>query len=884
MDALPHRRPRSLARRTNALAALPLAALPLATALPLAAALTLASALTLAAALPAAVAGQTIAEHTEGMQRHDGFVPFHWDDAEGRLYLEIDRLGQDFLYLRSLATGIGSNALGLDRGEIFEELIARFERTGPTIHLVLQNPGFRAETNRTEALARSVEESFPTSTLASWHIVAEENGRALVDATDFFLQDAVDLAGRLEGDDQGTFRVDAQRSRIHLPRTRAFPENTEVEASLTFASTDPGPEIRAHTPDGRSLTVRQHHSFVQLPDDGYRTRPFDPRIGVYAASFFDYGKSFDEEYETRYAVRHRLQKRNPGAARSEPVEPIVYYLDPAVPEPYRSAFVEGGEWWNRVFEAAGWIDAFRIEDMPADMDPMDARYNVIQWVHRTEAGSSIGPSFRDPRTGEIIKAAVRMDSHRSLADYNLYAGAVPATAGGGAGGSAWGSGAATRSAAAGGAAAANDAWHRAGEEVFLGAGGGLDWMTRLAPDVTAEEFAMARRRQHSAHEIGHTLGLAHNFIAASYGRASVMDYPAPLIELVGDEIRMADAYREGPGAYDTLAIRWAYTEFAEGDEEAGLEAIVQDGMERGLAFITNSDESASSSYPDASTWINGSDVLDELERVVAVRQALLDRFDETAIEPGEAMWRLGERFVPVYLHHRFQLGAAIKEVGGMAFRYGVRGDQVPVTEIVPAERQRRALDLLVSTLSPAALDVPEEVLTLLAPRPFGHASIRVDFDSEAGPAFDHLGVARTLSRMVVGGVLHPERMARVAAFSERDASLPTTTEVVQRLVDGTWTGADGGPLARVVQRELVDALIDLAANEGATVEGRAAAEWGLRRIAARADAAVAGADPTTQAHLQLAAADVRRFLDRRYEGGARSDALNAPPGVPIGSR
>jgi hypothetical protein len=824
---------------------------------------TLASILLCAAGLPTITAAQTLAERTADMERQDGFVPFHWDDAEGRIYLEIDRFGQDFLYLRSLATGIGSNALGVDRGEIFDEFIARFERSGSAVHLVLQNPGFRAATNRTDALTRSVEESFPTSTLASWPIVAEEGGRALVDATGFFLEDAVDLSGRLERAGQGTFRIDAERSRMHMPRTRAFPENTEVEATLTFASTAPGSEIRAHTPDGRALTVRQHHSFVQLPDDGYQPRAFDPRSGVYAMSFFDYGKSFDEEYVTRYAVRHRLQKRDPGAERSEPVEPIIYYLDSAVPEPYRTAFVEGGEWWNLVFEAAGWIDAFRIEDMPEDMDPMDARYHVIQWVHRTEAGSSIGPSFRDPRTGEIIKAAVRMDSHRSLADYNLYAGALPATAGGG-------------------SAPTPRDWGDPEPEVFLGAGGGLDWMTRLAPDVTAEEFAMARRRQHSAHEIGHTLGLAHNFIAASYGRASVMDYPAPLIESVGGEIRMADAYREGPGAYDTLAIRWAYTEVPESAEGAVLEAIIQDGMERGLAFITNSDENAASSYPNATTWINGSDVLDEFERIIGVRRVLIDRFDESAIDPGEAMWRLGERFVPVYLHHRFQIDAVVKEIGGMAFRYGVRGDAEPVTELIPGDRQRRALDLLIASLSPGELDVPEDVLRVLAPRPFGHAPIRVSFDSEAGPAFDHLGVARTLSRMVLGGVLHPRRMARVAAFSERDTSLPTTTEVVGRLVDGTWTGSDG-PLQRVVQRELVDVLMNLAGEAGATVEARAAAEWGLRRIAARADQVTADAEGPAQAHLQLAAADIQRFLDRRYEGGARSDPLAPPSGVPIGN-
>jgi hypothetical protein len=576
---------------------------------------------------------------------------------------------------------------------------------------------------------------------------------------------------------------------------------------------------------------------------------------------------------TRWAMRHRLQKSDPNAAMSEPVEPIIYYLDPAVPEPYRTAFKAGGEWWNEIFGAAGFVDAFQIHDMPSEMDPMDARYHVIQWVHRTEAGSSIGPSFVDPRTGEIIKAAVRMDSHRSLADYNLYAGALPATGSMEQGAGAWG--------------AADTRF--GGSEAFLGEGGGLDWMAQLAPDVTGEEFTMARRRQHSAHEIGHTLGLAHNFIAASYGRASVMDYPAPLIELEGDEIRMGNAYREGGGAYDTLAIRWAYSEFDEDEEEAALAAIVTEGMERGLKFITNADENAASSYPDATTWINGTDVLDEMDRLVDVRRALIDRFDEQAIAEGEPMWRLGERFVPVYLHHRFQLGAVVKTIGGMDFRYGVRGDPLPVTEVIDGARQRRAMEQLTAALSPASLDVPEDVLRMLAPRPFGYAEIRKDFESRAGPAFDHLGIARTLSRMVLGGVFDEPRMARVAAFHERDPSLPSPEEVVGHFVEALWANGTGA-VARVPQRELVDVLIDLASSRTGTVEARAAAEWGLRRIGERAATLVASgggsAAPASAeaAHAQLVASDITRFLERRFEGGERTDALAAPSGTPIGSR
>ncbi|HUH13837.1 MAG TPA: zinc-dependent metalloprotease, partial [Longimicrobiales bacterium] len=745
-----------------------------------------------ALALPGPAATQTgIAAATRALDSQDGYFPLHWDAQRGRLLLEIPRLDEDFLYLTSLATGVGSNALGLDRGEIMDEAIARFQRVGPRVLLVLQNPGFRAQRSATEALRRSVEESFPTSIVGSFDIVAEEGGRVLVDATAFFLRDAIDLTASLAN--QGGFRLEPQRSAIWLPRTRAFPENTEVEAALTFTSDRPGPEIRRHTPDGRSLTVRQHHSLVKLPEPGFEPRLFDPRSGIFSVSFYDFGKPFDEDFVTRYAVRHRLVKRDPGAAMSEPVEPIVYYLDPAVPEPYRSAFKEGGEWWNRVFEAAGFIDAFRIEDMPADMDPMDARYNVIQWVHRTQAGSSIGPSFRDPRTGEIIKAAVRMDSYRSHANYDVYAGA---------------------------------------------AGTEGDWIAGMDPGVSPEAFVMSRRRQHSAHEIGHTLGLAHNFIAISYGHGSVMDYPAPVIRVTDGRLDLSGAYRDGAGAWDTVAIRYAYEPVPAGMSEAAfLNGLLVEAQEQGWHFITNPDAGADNAHPAATWWVNGSDMLDELERVTEVRRFLIDRFDERAIETGEPLHKLQERFAPVYFHHRATYEAAIKTIGGMEYRYAVRGDPLPATTLLPPDRVERALDLLLAALQPAELAIPERVLAQLAPRSYGWVGGRTEFESAASPAFDQIGAARTLASDIVGGILHPARAARVVAFHARNPALPSLVDVVERLVDGTWGVRAGGQhaeLQRVVQRVVVDELLDLASHDDATPEARAAAEWGLRRVLARA--------------------------------------------------
>jgi len=795
-------------------------------------------------AAPAAAQVPAITAYTAGMEREDGFFPLHRDAATGRLLMEV-RPDVEFLYLTSLTTGLGAGDLGLDRGMIGGEYLARFARVGARVRLVLANPQFRARSDNA-ALVRSVTESFPTSTVAAFDILAESDGRLLVDLTPLALSDVMDVVGSLRLADQGTFRVDRDRSAIGMAGSKAFPRNTEIDAALTFTSDNPGRLVRQHAPDGRALTLREHLSFVQLPDPGYRPRAFHPQAGYFPMTFWDFAKAFDDDYPTRYLTRHRLVKRDPGAARSDPVTPIVYYLDPGIPEPYRTAFRDGAGWWARVFEAAGFTNAFRVEDMPPGMDPLDARYHVIQWVHRTDPGYSIGPSFVDPRTGEIIKAAVRMDSYRSQMDYDIYAGTIPVRAG------------------------LDD--------------GDAAWLASLAQGSDAEAFAMARRRQHAAHEVGHTLGLAHNFVTQSYGRASVMDYPAPLIRLADGRLDLRDAYRSGPGAWDTLAIRYGYTEFPADREAAELERLLAEARQRGLLFITNPDEAEAGSYPAATTWVNGADMTAELQRVMAVRRLMLDRFDETAIKPGEPMYLLGTRLARAYLHHHFTLGAAVKTVGGMEFRYAVRGDGLAPTAVIPGDRQRAALAAVLDALEPEALAVPERVLRLIPPRPFGFGTDARQFRSAAAPAFDQLAMARSLAGDIVGRLLHPQRLGRVAAFAARDPSLPTLGEVMGTLLERTWgvePGGDGAVLRRVAQRAVVDGLIDLAADSTAAVEPRAAAEWSLARIEEIAEQQnpLSGDDA---AHLALVLSDVARFLDRTDGPTGRSRRFPTPAGDPIG--
>ncbi len=825
---------------------------------------------------------------TRSFTKQDGFFPLYWDDHRARLFIEIpgNLLDVEFLYLIGMGTGGGMNGPRLDRSQVGDEHIARFERVGPKIHFVLLNHRFVSTDPDKPELAHSVMESFPVSVVGSFDIAAEKNGSYLVDATSYFLNDAFDVRRLFRNSNLGTYRVETSRSYIYMPRTKSFPENTEIEAAITLSSDNPSWTIRRHAPDGRSVTMRQHHSLVKLPDNDFRPRKYDPRGGYLNISFHDYSKGFDEDLITRYAVRHRLEKKDPGAEISEPAKPITYYMDPAIPEPYRTAFREGMEWFNGVFEAAGFRNAFVLKDMPEDMDPMDARYNVVMWVHRSEAGASIGPTFRDPRTGEIIKAAVRMDSHRSLVNFNQYAGFLPALESAGL-------------SSGGGSVESAGMGDGFGSLNSLGTGdpeGALEWMATLDPHIDAEEFVMSRRRQHAAHELGHTLGLAHNFAAESMGRASVMDYPGAHVRLRDGRLDLSQAYAPGPGVFDTLSIRWGYTQFDTPEqEEAGLNAIIQVGLEKGIYHLSAPHTRPFGSHPQVQAWALAEDPMSELREIMEVRRFLMEHFDERAIREGEPMFLLRERFVPIYVMHRFLLSSVTKHIGGMEFRYALRGDgQVP-TQIIPAEKQREALQTLLTALHTDELTVPERILELMAPAPWGYSEDDRSFSSPATPAADQLEFARALSARIFSELLEPRRTARLIAFADRDPDLPTLEEVLETVTRQMFGPANTGELSlwmreetrpairRIVQRMYVEALMEAAGSSQTVAEARAAAEWELGRISGRIDVileTVSGsAADSGRASASKAAAvsqytlmqqDIRRFLrDGTFEPDIR---------------
>ncbi|HSG49344.1 MAG TPA: zinc-dependent metalloprotease [Longimicrobiales bacterium] len=783
----------------------------------------------------------TIEAKTEEMTRVDGFIPVYFEESTGKLWLEISRFDQEILHYVSLPSGLGQNDLGLNRGDLGPSQVVVFKRVGRTV--LMEEPNHRYRAISDDPLERkSVDDGFPTSVHWGFTVAAETGDRVLVDATDFFMRDAHGVIPTLRRANQGTYRVEKSRSAVHLPRTRGFPRNTEVEILLTFVTDQAGGLVRSVTPTPEAMTVRQHHSFVQLPELGeYEPREFDPRAGYGGIAFYDYASPIGEPLVRRYIRRHRLERRDPAAAVSEPVEPIIYYLDPGTPEPVRSALLEGGSWWNQAFEAAGYRDAFRVEMLPADADPMDARYNVIQWVHRSTRGWSYGNSITDPRTGEILKGHVTLGSLRVRQDYLIGEGLTAP-------------------------------YQEGGED---------------ADEVLG--MSLHRIRQLSAHEIGHTLGLSHNYIASAQrdaGTMSVMDYPHPRINLAGDgSVDLSDPYDTGIGEWDKVAITYGYADFPSGtDEQAALEEILLEAEARGVTFITDQDSRpAGSAHPQAHLWDNGSDVARELQRMMDVRRVALDNFGEAVIREGRPMAEMEEALVPLYLHHRYQAEAAAKIVGGLYYTYALRGDGQEPRRWVPGEAQDAALDALMRTLRPGELKIPQAVLQNLPPRPPGSEPSAELFRRWTGLVFDAVSPAAAAADGTLQFLLQEERAARLVQQHALNDELPGLLDVLDQLWE-TLFDQDAGDgygreIQRTVQRVYVQRLMGLAQDAGMP-QVRSLATWELARIADRIQANVASDE--ANAHRYTLRTDIQRFLERPMAPTELPRQPDMPPGSPIG--
>ncbi|MFQ5709973.1 MAG: zinc-dependent metalloprotease [bacterium] len=782
----------------------------------------------------------TIAEKTKTMQKFPGYFPFYWDAKEGKLWLEIDKWDTEFLYINSLAGGVGSNDIGLDRGQLGDTRVVKFERIGPKVLLIQPNYGYRAITDN-PAERKAVEEAFAQSTLWGFEVAAEENGRVLVDASGFFQRDAHDVIGVLKRTKQGNYKLESSRSAFYLDRTRNFPKNTEVEVTLTFVGDSPGNFVRQVVPTPQAITVRQHHSFVQLPDEHFEKRAFDPRAGFFGISYQDYATPISEPIVKRFIARHRLKKKDPTAKVSEAVQPIVYYVDSGAPEPIRSALMQGAQWWNQAFEAAGYKNAFQVKILPEDADPLDVRYNVIQWVHRSTRGWSYGGGVIDPRTGEIIKGHVSLGSLRVRQDFLIAQGLL--------------------------------APYESGKPA--------------SPQM--QEMALARLRQLAAHEVGHTLGLAHNFAASVSDRASVMDYPHPLVKINGDgSFDLSEAYDTGIGEWDKVAIAYGYQDFpSNASEQDELQRIISAALSRGLLFITDQDaRPAGGAHPLAHLWDNGSNAADELQRIMHVRKLALNRFSENNIRERAPLATLEEVLVPVYMFHRYQVDAASKLLGGLYYTYALRGDSQTSTEMIPPGLQRKALDALLATLTPEALALPEPILQLIPPRAFGYSRSRETFNIRTGLTLDPLAIAETAAQMTVNFILHPQRAARLVEYHARDAKYPGLNEVIDRLIVSTWKAEHGTgyrtEIRRVVDTVVLNDLMALSADETAATQVRAIAALKLDELKSWLSTQMEQIkDASQRAHVHFAIAQIRRFQEHP-EALHFTKPVDPPAGSPIG--
>lgn len=779
----------------------------------------------------------TIEEKTKDLKKYEGFLNFYWDENAGKIWLEVDKLDTEILYITSLPAGLGSNDVGLDRGLLGSERIIKFSKTGRKILLIQPNYNYRAITTD-PAEKRAVEQSFAQSTLWGFVTEAESANHYLVDATDFLLRDAMQVTNRLRSNQQGNYTLDKTRSAIYLPRTKNFLQNTELEATLTFVNGDgnTGNYVNSVAPSAEAITLRLHQSFVQLPDNDYKPRVFDPRSSYIPVSFYDYSTPVSEPIEKFYITRHRLKKKDPTAAISDPVKPIIYYLDNGTPEPIRSALMEGAGWWNQAFEAAGYKNAFQVKLLPEDADPMDVRYNIINWVHRSTRGWSYGASVTDPRTGEIIKGNVTLGSLRVRQDYLIASGLL------------------------------------------------APYEIDIPTDDKMLKMALQRLKQLAAHEVGHTLGLMHNYAASISNRASVMDYPHPQAKLnAAGEIDISDAYDNKIGEWDKVSIAFGYRDFPPGAPEVSmLDKILTDAYNRNLQFISDRDARAAGGlHPQAHLWDNGNNAVTELKEVMKIRNKALSNFGERNIRPHIPMAMLEDALVPVYFYHRYQIEAVTKLIGGMYYTYALRGDGQTITRALSKEEQVKALNVIIDCLDPKFLQLPDRIAKLIPPRPAGYDFSRELFKKRTGLAFDVLSPAETAADLPLSFLFNTERLNRMVQYEISSNGLGVS-EMINTLIAKTWKASRLTGMERLIQLQteqvLLTYLLSASVNDNNSFAVKSIFKKTLNELKIFIEAQnKTTLDETYKGHLLLA-------LERMKDPAGAKPAIHKeiPPGAPIG--
>lgn len=764
-----------------------------------------------------------------GLDHRAGFIDLYVDKNENKVLAKLPKADEEGVSLRLIHTarltaGLGSNPVGLDRGWGDSGKIIVFRKLGNKVIIEAENTLYRADPNN-PLEERAVRESFARSFLASADIMSGSDG-LLIDLTDFLTSDVLNLQQYLKNRGEGNFSISKDRTLVDTANVFAFPDNVEMDVFFTLSSPKPGREFSTTAANGRDATLIQHHSFVRLPEEGYTPLEADPRTGAIEVVHYDYSAELSDQIETHIARRYRLQKNEAG----DTINPIVFYIDSGAPEPIRSALIEGAEWWKEAFAAAGYPDGYSVEVLPEDAHPLDIRYNVVQWVHRQTRGWSYGGGVSDPRTGEMLKGHVNLGSLRVRQDRMIFEG-LAGTA-----------------------------------------------KTDTGADDDPVELALDRIRQLSAHEVGHALGFAHNFAASTYGKGSVMDYPAPDVRVTNGQMDFSNTYGVGVGEWDKFAAIWLYGDLSDDEREA----VVQSALDRGLAYVADTDgRSVGTAHPLGNVWDNGADPIKALEEAMAVRKLALDNFGADRIHPGQPISDLNKVIVPIYLYHRYQTAAAAKYIGGMSFNYGIKGDGQEGAEIVAPADQRRALGAVLGTLDPKVLDIRDETLALLTPSLVSYSiadSDRELFRRTAYPAFDVTAAADTAADLTFDVLLNPRRAARLIEFKRRDADnlglmdvLQTTRAYVMRRPANDRTGE----IAKTVQARFAFALMDLS-NSDATPSVKARTDKVLRDIRGDLNAGGTG-------HGAWLVSQINAHLERTaLPQTPVVEAKTLPPGGPIG--
>ena len=771
----------------------------------------------------------------ENLKKFDGFFDFHYSEDRGEIYLEVDTLDTEFLYVHSLSTGLGSNDLGLDRGQLGEGVLVKFVKSGNKILLIQQNIKYRANTDNLLE-KKSTEQAFGKSVLFGFEIKETKGETYVIDFTPFLMLDAHGVAQNLKRNKEGIYKLDKTRNTVWMENTKAFPKNVEFEAMLTFVGQPIGKKLRTVIPDARSVTVIQHHSFVALPELGYKTRDFDPRCGSYPMSYLDYSTPVWEPIKKRFITRHRLEKKSNSGNTGlvEAVEPIVYYLDPGTPEPIRSALIEGASWWNEAFTAIGYNDAFQVKLLPEGADMMDLRYNVIQWVHRSTRGWSYGSTINDPRTGEIIKGHVSLGSLRIRQDF-LIAQALM----------------------------------------------NKPFAERDDNYKPMLEMALARIRQLSAHEVGHTIGFAHNFAASTINRASVMDYPHPTLSLKNGEVDFSNAYAKGIGEWDKLTVAYSYGDVPDSvDEKTALTSLLDDAFSKGMRFISDSDaRSQGGAHAKGHLWDNGENASKELLDLLELRKTAIANFSKDNIRKGEPFSVLEDVFVPLYFYHRFQTEATIKLIGGMNYEYSVKGDVFKPSTVLSAKEQTKALSAVMKTLEAKTIAIPEKQLALFPPRAMGYARTRESFKSKNDVAFDALGAAATSAEMTLKLLLNPKRANRLVqqkAMNESGFGLDKVLEELNLTVFNTKSSSVyETEVNKSIQSVTLTHLMNLAASKVAIAQVKSQVNAMIDKLSS--DFAKKGDDFSKQLGREITA------FREHPENFKVIPSAKIPDGSPIGS-